>query len=175
MSSEPEYPSGRLRQRLRTMGHSKDVLLGLVLLVFSLVTLLWIIPTCVDVPQAGGMAVKPNFFPYSIAAILVLLSIALIIKGGKTVSDSQGSEEGEISPAVIIVVGLLFCTYFGIKLLGMVPAGIISVAVLIRLFNYRNWPRTILFSVVFVILLFIFFEKVAQVSIPRGWLFEDLY
>lgn len=175
MITEPTNKVGRLFQLLESKGLNRDVLLGLALLIFALVTLVWLIPFGVEVQQAGGMAVKPTFFPYGITAILVVLSLALIIKGAKAPSSVERAEDKKLSPAVLIVILVMLGTFFSLKYLGMVPSGILAVILLIRLFNYRNWPRTIIFAVVFVVLLFLFFEKIAQVDIPRGILFEDLY
>jgi hypothetical protein len=74
-----------------------------------------------------------------------------------------------------IFVGLLFAFYTGIVLFGMLPVSVVTVLVLMRIFGYRKWFRALLFSLLFVALLFLFFEKIAQVSIPRGIFFEDLY
>ena len=154
---------------------NRDVLLGVGLLIFSLVVMFWLIPSGVEVQKAGGMAVTPRFFPHGVTAILIALSIALIIKGAKAPSQAESDEGKKFSPAVVIVIVLLLVSFYGLKYLGMVPTSILAVILLVRLFNYRNWPRTIIFAIVFVVLLFLFFEKVAQVDIPRGEWFEDLY
>ena len=69
----------------------------------------------------------------------------------------------------------LFVLYFGIQWIGMVPTGILMVYFLILVFGYKRWFRALIFSIFFVVLLFLFFEKIAQVSIPRGILFDGLY
>ncbi|MEW5911368.1 MAG: tripartite tricarboxylate transporter TctB family protein [Thermodesulfobacteriota bacterium] len=156
-------------------GLNRDVILGLGLLAFSLLILLWLIPSGVEVQQAGGMAVTPTFFPYGVTAVLAVLSLALVVKGFAAPSSAESAGEKKFSLAVVIIILLLLASFYGLEYLGMVPTGILAVILLVRLFNYRNWPRTIIFAVVFVLLLFFFFEQVAQVDIPRGVWFDDLY
>lgn len=175
MAIKPADIKERLLKLLKGGRLNREVIVGLGLLVFSLLILLWLIPVGVEVRQAGGMAVTPNFFPYGVTAVLAILSLALIIKGAKAPETVERTEEKKINLAVLVIILLLLASFYGLKYLGMAPTGVLSIILLVRLFNYRNWPRTIIFAVVFVALLFFFFEKVAQVDIPRGEWFEDLY
>ncbi len=161
-------------QQIKTYGPSGDTWIGLGILAFSLVLLLWLIPYGVEVQKAGGMAVTPSFFPNMIAGILALLSLCLLISNIVRKSHAQPKHKVIDRESVIIMI-LIVGSYFGIELLGMIPAGIITLSLLIRLYNYRSWPRTIIYATVCVILLFLFFEKVAQVDLPNGYLFDYFF
>lgn len=163
------------RRFWKTRAQSRDFYLGLVLLCFAVGLLVYIIPFHVEVQFAHGMAVKPTFFPYFMSSSILFLSGLLIWKSNKTSQDATRSEDKKVSKATIVFIALLFAGYLGIFAVGMLPMGVMMVFVLVRAFGYRNWVRALVFSVVFAVLLFFFFEKIAQVSIPRGFLFEDWY
>jgi phosphatidylglycerophosphatase A len=63
----------------------------------------------------------------------------------------------------------------GVQVIGMLPASIVIMFVLMRLYGLKSWVLSIIIAVILPFLLFFFFEKVAQVPIPRGIFFEDLY
>jgi hypothetical protein len=44
-----------------------------------------------------------------------------------------------------------------------------------KTFGFRKWYWALLFSILFVLVIFFFFEKIAQVTIPRGIFLEDMY
>ena len=44
-----------------------------------------------------------------------------------------------------------------------------------RMFGYEDWKKSILIALGFIIVMFLFFEKIAGISIPRGALFNGLF
>jgi putative tricarboxylic transport membrane protein len=160
---------------LKVRARTRDFYLAIVLLIFCLVLLFYVIPFHVQDHFAKGMAVKPSFFPYGITLALLVLSLLLVYNSPKTALDVSRIEDKRITRMTFVFVGLLFACYLAIVLFGMLPASVMTVLVLMRIFGYTKWFRALIFSLIFVALLFLFFEKIAQVSIPRGIFFEDLY
>lgn len=160
-----------LRDRVR----SKDFYLAGFLLAICCVLFFYLIPYHVEVQHASGMSVKPNFFPYAVTFLLACLSIILLINSAGSSQDVTRGEDKKITGSTLLFILLLFCCYLEILIIGMVPAGILTVFIFVRIFGYRRWVWSLIFSIVFVIILFLFFEKIAHVSVPRGILFEGWY
>ena len=160
---------------IRNRARSRDFYLAIVLLAFCLVLVFYLIPYHVEIQHAKGMAVKPNFFPYAVAFLLAFLSIILFFNSHITSRYVTRGEDKKITKVTFLFMALLFGCYLEIFLIGMVPAGILTVFILVRLFGYKRWLWNLVFSILFVIILYLFFEKIAQVSVPRGILFEDWY
>jgi hypothetical protein len=154
----------------------KDLYLGLTLIAFCLLLLFWIIPTYVGEQTTGQRGLTPRFFPYCITITLASMSI-LLIYNSQRISQGEASraEDKRLTPFTIICTVLFLAYYIGVKVIGMVPTSALVLFTLVRLFGFRNWVFNILISAVFAILLFLFFEKMAQVSVPRGIVFEGLY
>jgi hypothetical protein len=174
-NTEKQYKSHPLSRFLKDRVRKRDFYLGLFVLLFSGIMIFLLIPHSVEVQHAEGMAVSPNFFPYSISYVLAFLSLLLIYNSPRTGQHQSRLEDKRFTKATLVFMSLLFVLYFGTQWIGMVPMGILTVYSLILVFGYRRWFLALIFSIVFVVLLFFFFEKIAQVSIPRGIWFDGLY
>jgi len=161
---------------LKERSHYRDFYFGVILLLFCLTTIFWLIPAQVSIGYlAHGTVVGPSFFPYAMCLTLLFLSILLIHISPETSQYITRAEDKVVSRIVIVLIIILFATYSIIPLTGMVPAGILAMFVLMQIFGFPKWYLSLGFSLVFVILLFLFLEKLAQVRIPRGILFDGLY
>ena len=158
------------KERSRT----RDFYLGLIFLAFALTLLIWLTPTYVSGPLAQShLKVRPSTFPNLISYVLVLLSVFLIYNSPKTSKDATRIEDKRFSWFMVLCIVLLFAYYVGVRIIGMLPASIVILFVLIRIYGFRSWFLSILIALIMPILLFVFFEKLAQVPIPRGILFES--
>jgi hypothetical protein len=159
------------RKRIR----NKDFYLGLVLFFFSLSLLFYLIPYHIEIMQADGMAVTPSFFPYLIDLCLLFLSLLLMMNSPRTGGNATRAEDKQANWGTLVLVALMFFYYFGMKIIGMAPMSGVVLFVLMRLFGYRKWTHAVIFSIAFTVLIYLFFEKFAQVDIPRGILFDGWY
>lgn len=159
------------RERIKT----KDFYLGLAIITFGLVIVCYLIPVHVEIMDSAGSGIKGDFFPKFIAIILLILGIALAVNSHKTSQNISRVDDKRVNWGTIGLAALLFCFYFGIEFIGMAPMGVLIVFVLMRIYGFKNWIWGAVFSILFVLFLFFFFEKLAQVDIPRGMLFEGLY
>lgn len=171
IANDQHKPNNRLRARLS----NRDSLLGLFIFAFCLCLLLILIPQQVKDPGVAGTFIKPDFFPYAIALSLTLLSLLLVFFGYKTSRDSNRSDDKRITKSTFICVTLLGVALSAIRWVGMAPVGWVAMYILMNLFGFKNKKTALLISLGFTVVLFLFFDKVASVSIPRGTLFEDLY
>lgn len=164
------------RKFLKERDRAKDFYLGLILLAFALTLLLWLTPSYVSGPLAQShLMVRPSTFPNLITYVLVLLAILLMYNSPRTIRDTTRIEDKRFSWFMILCLSILFAYYLGVLVIGMLPASIVVLFVLMRIYGFRNWFLSILFALVLPFLLFVFFEKLAQVPIPRGILFEGWY
>ena len=155
---------------------ARDFYLGLVLLVFALTLFFWLIPSYVSSPPAQSyLKVRPTTFPNLITYMLALLAVLLMYNSPRSSKDTTRIEDKQFSWFMILCLSILFVYYLGVCIIGMLPASIIVLFALMRLYGFKNWFLSILLSLVLPFFLFIFFEKLAQVSIPRGILFEGWY
>ncbi len=164
-----------LRQFLNDRKKTKDFYLGIFLFVFSLVLTFWLIPFHVETMEGSQDSVKASFFPYSITFVLALLSMLLVYYSPQTSHHATRAGDKRVTIVTITCIAILFIFYYGIRMIGMVPMSILSLFVLMRIYGFQKWYWALPFSVAFVLLIFFFFEKIAQVSIPRGILFEGLF
>lgn len=154
---------------------NKDSQLGLGLFLFSLCLIFILIPLEVKDPKVPGTFIKPDFFPYLITLALTLLSILLIFFGYKTSSDASRSDDKRITKGTVICIITLALSIGAIKWVGMLPVGIMVVFILMHLFGLKNKILAVVVSFGFNIAIFLFFDKVASISIPRGTIFEKLF
>lgn len=134
----------------------------------------WLIPF--HIGGYGATRLSARFFPFCITIVLCLLSIILLYKSSRNSGDEVSrSEDKQFNWFTIFCILILFAYYFGIMFIGMVPASILVLFVLVQLFGLRQWLLATLISTIFVIILFLFFDKIAHIDIPRGLLFEGWY
>jgi cytochrome c biogenesis factor len=164
-----------LRQFLNKRAKTKDFYLSIFLLAFSLVLIFWLIPFHVETMEGPQVSVKANFFPYSVTFLLAFLSILLLYYCPQTSHHSTRADDKRVTFITIGCIAILFVTFYGIRIIGMVPMSILSLFVLMRIFGFQKWYWALPFSIAFVLLIFLFFEKIAQVTIPRGVLFEGWF
>ena len=154
----------------------RDLLLACGVLAFSLALICWLIPDCVAGYTTGKHGLSPQFFPYLIAGTLGLLGLILLIKTLRPGSrEKMRAEKQRPSAVTFACIIIFFAYYFGVILIGLVPASFLALMALMRLFGFQSWPKVFIFSASLVFLLFLFFEKVAQVPAPRGVFFDGWY
>lgn len=163
-----ETPDSKLPKR--------DLILACGVLAFSLALIFWLIPDYVADYTTGKHGLSPQFFPYMIAGALGLLGLILLIRTLRPGPKEKMRAESQRPSAVTFVcIIIFFAYYFGVIFIGLVPSSFLALAALMRLFGSQSWAKVFIFSACLVLLLFLFFEKVAQVPAPRGMLFDGWY
>jgi cation transport ATPase len=160
------------RDRL-SVRHRHDLYLGLIVSIFALILMLWLIPGFVSDYATGEQGLSPRFFPYLIAFMMVLLSAILIYKA--LGSDADRIKEEKSRPfdlSTLICIGVFIAYQQAISIIGFIPASFMALVSLMMLYGFRNWITIGIFSALLISVLSFFFEKVAQVPLPRGLLFD---
>lgn len=154
----------------------RDIYLSIGVALFSLILISWLIPGFVSDYTTGGRGLSPRFFPYLIAIILALLSLLLLYKNLRQTAGPVEPGKGKVidRSTIICIVFFLVCQQ-SIAFIGLIPASFITLIVLMFLYGFRNWLTIGAFSIILIVVLSMFFEKVALVPLPRGSIFESLF
>ncbi len=109
----------------------------------------------------------PGFFPALIAAVLVLLSLFLMIKGGK-----EESEEDAVSAPAIIRMLVLFAAlvayFLLLEYLGFVVVSFLLMFFLFLWVGRQRWYVAFLSAVACIGLAYVLFDILLKSNLPRG-------
>jgi putative tricarboxylic transport membrane protein len=151
----------------------KDFYLGLLISIFSLVLTFWLIPSFVSGYATGEHGLSPRFFPYLVSLAMLLLSAILMFKALRPSAEPIKKEPSRrLEPSAVICIAVFIAYQQAIAYIGFIPASFLALISLMILYGFRNWIMIVIFSAALIAILSFFFEKVAQVPLPRGLLFE---
>jgi putative tricarboxylic transport membrane protein len=123
-------------------------------------------------PSEGGYArIGPNVIPAGVAAGIIALGLWLSFEaftGGWRKRPEHG-EVFERNPFLWVSAGLLAQMAL-IGWAGFVVAGTVLFACVARGFANRGWARNVAVGLVLSLLIYLFFVKLLNVSLPAGWL-----
>jgi putative tricarboxylic transport membrane protein len=152
---------------------NKSVVAGIILMVFSIVTLAFIIPTQIKTVEIYSQEMSPRFFPNLAMVILLILSVILIVtklmipQAEDDVKPFRRKELFQASGA-IIVMGL--CVFL-IETIGYFLCTTGALVGLMLYLGSRNWKALIIAAIVLPIFIYLLFEKGLNLELPRGVLF----
>ena len=158
---------------------NKDLLAGIVFLVFGLVTLALLIPYGIQQPPSVQyQALSPSYWPNIVAVAIAALGLALIVTsllagGPKQPLDTQAGtannkDRGWLQLRPFAALAVCFALYFGLEPLGFVLTTAIAVALLMILAGEHRPHVIIVVALVLPFALHLFFTKAASVPIPMG-------
>ncbi|RLA79817.1 MAG: hypothetical protein DRG33_03405 [Deltaproteobacteria bacterium] len=148
------------------MRFNYDRLIALILFLFSVALYFFIIPWGVEGAGEGGTGLSPDFMPRWIAVALASLSLLHFF-----VARGEGKGVRLFHQRVLISIAL-FVLYIAITpLLGYLVASVLIMAVYLLHFGVRRWHTVVLLSILFPVVLYLFFAKVMLVVLPKGSLF----
>ncbi len=143
---------------------------GAVLLLGAAIFLL--IPFQVEKPLGVESRTPPSFLPRVISFCLILTGGGMLVQAWtrSPLSPPSLPLRGE-GPRVLLSVGLLALYAFLFPRLGFVASSVLALGGFAYLFGARSFPK-ILFSMVLVPLgIWLFFEVLFAIPLPRGFLF----
>jgi hypothetical protein len=158
---------------------NRDAYLAAVLLSFSLILYFIIIPLEVPNPKYFvSKTMPPDFFPRCITVVLGILSSVLLIQRVKRIPSEKGNEidkmdadqKGFLRHAVAAF--LFFFYVLSIYWIGWIISTGLALPGLMVYFGARRWFIVILLTVLVPIILYLFFEKIVQVPLPKGMFFR---
>ena len=158
---------------------NKDLLAGIVFLVFGVLTLTVLIPFGVQQPDSVQyQALSPSYWPNIVAVAIAALGLALIVAsvlngdankpGVETVTATDRNTPRWLSLRPFAALAICFALYFGLEPLGFVLTTAIAVALLMILAGEHRPVVIIAVAVIIPFGLHLFFTKAASVPIPMG-------
>jgi len=143
-----------------------DQKFGLALLIFCLVFWFFVIPT-----QVAGM--REAIYPQSIIIWIAISSVLLILKSWKGASKKilhkSQNEKGIVR--VIAIATLCLVYILMINFLGFFISSFVFLVILMLSFGIRDWKILITIPIIFLLFLYILFEKLLVFPLPKGIIF----
>ena len=144
-----------------------DIISGVVLVIFGLVTVFVIIPDQISGSSVYGIA--PDVFPLTL--IWTLIVFALLLLGNRLLSARPAQDDDSIADIKWGFIGLaslyLISSFLMIKYLGFIPGGIYTVGVLmLAMGEYHHKLRLILVSLLAPVLIMLTFRYIFIIILP---------
>ncbi len=155
---------------------SKNLVVGLIFLVFSIIFYFFIIPT--QIQESSGMpaALSPSLFCRISLIFLMLLSLILIVISQHQTETAESRQELEeenrgnnIRGLVSVSVAILYIVL--ISTLGFFTSTTLVVLFFTLYFGSRNWKLITLTLVILLPFIYLLFVKGLNVVLPSGLLF----
>jgi putative tricarboxylic transport membrane protein len=146
---------------------TKDIYTGIFLLLFAGAIFVLILQSP-SPPESSGPS--PFFLPAITALVIGGLSLALIIQSLRP-SDKKAAPPGgkRMWNRLIWIVLWCFLYAFTIEKLGyLLSTGVVTLA-LLAYFNRRRWVLNVVFSLVTPLSIYILFDTLLKVPLPKGW------
>ena len=154
----------------------KDIYLGITVLLFSLILIFWLIPNFVNDFAVDDKGLNSRFFPYLVTLGMAFLSIILVMNALKPSKEDVKKEKKRVIDLSTILCIALFIVYQqAIAIIGLIPASFLALISLMLLYGFRSRVTILIYSTLLTLFLSFFFEKVAQVPLPRGIFYEWLF
>lgn len=155
------------------MFSNQNLLAGLVLLIFGLLTLGVLIPYGVQQPpsvqyQALSPSYWPNIVAVAICAIGIALSVSAAMTGGPEIAEAKEPGSAWLALRPFVALAICFALYFGLEPLGFVLTCTIALAALMVLAGEHRPHIVAPVALIVPLSLHLFFTKAASVPIPMG-------
>lgn len=155
----------------------KTAVTGLVLLTLSLVVYFFIIPSQIEEPPAGPLAMSPSLFCQVSAGLLIFLSLLLTATGVFARERSATGEGPATSKAdeidhkkVFVTIGATVLYLFMFETVGFFVSTAALMLFLMVYYGNRNWAHVLGIMVVILVFIYLLFVMGLKVVLPEGML-----
>ena len=142
-----------------------DIGMATALILFSV--LVFVLSSGYPIPKSG---LPVNAFPRILAGIMLVLSGALIVTAVRNRATRplcfKGFTKGP--KLIMVVTGILIGYILILKYMGFLLSSMLFMMMMLRLFGERRKGVLILLPAGFVAALYIIFQKLAMVPLPKG-------
>lgn len=157
------------------MRRNTDLKYAVVCILFSLIFLLWLIPTYTPKSSITGdisSAALPS------AMMLVILFCGIVMLGNSLMAKKEdaGKEQEETEPVhwirLLAVIVLVFVYLMALNKIGFYVTTAVALPITLKYFNQsmRLW-KIILGTLVLLVFVYVLFEMGLSVKMPRGFFF----
>lgn len=164
-------------QKIKNKITKKDLLTGLIFLVFAILMLAVIIPYAVPVSFVPPGQISPRFLPEVLTgAILVfsalLLLLPLLKKPAPPVKAPVSEEESAAENATFLKIApflsiaVIIISYLLLIWFGFIACSIFSMAAIMFAFGERNIPKLVIVSLIITALVWLFAVKLLNIPLP---------
>jgi hypothetical protein len=143
---------------------------GMVLLIGA--TILFLIPSQVEKPLGVESRTPPSFLPRVISVCLLLTGGGMLLRAASRPSPSpSGHPAKEGLARILLSVGLLALYAFLFPRLGFMASSVLAMGGFAYLFGARSRSKIILSMALVPLGVWLFFEVLFAIPLPRGVLF----
>jgi putative tricarboxylic transport membrane protein len=153
-----------------TKNKPTDGIIGIGLFIFSVLMYFIIIPNQIADVSYGAGSLLPAFFPKVAIGMIGVLSIFLIVQG--FCFKLQGEQSLSFGPKALSIILFLIGYAIGIEIIGYLAATGIFLFALMLYLSREGWLKYIVVTAIFLAANYLFFEKMLQLVLPRGYLFQ---
>jgi putative tricarboxylic transport membrane protein len=109
----------------------------------------------------------PGFFPNLVAVLMIILSLLLIIPGGKREDDGNPFTLNATTRIAVILAALTIYS-FALEPLGFLVTSFLLMACLFKVYGNERWPLAVLYSLIGVVASYALFEVALKGNLPKG-------
>ena len=151
-----------------------EIMIGLSVIAMSALTLFWLIPSYVALPQRPPLrALAPSFWPKIVSWTMFLCGVAMTLRAAMTdpPPDAIVDDQSLSSKELLRLAGLaliLAVVYFTLPIFGMVWVCMVAFILMVLMTGRKYLLVGIVVGVMLPLALYFFFSKVAGAAIPQG-------
>jgi len=142
-----------------------DTYFGIGLFIFSSIMYFFILPKQIKLLTYGMYGLSPFVFPKIALSGIMFLSVVLMIN---SVWKPKERQYGKTVNKSWIIMFFLIGYLFLIDLIGFLVASSVFLFALMMYLDRKKWLKYILVIFFFVLINYVFFEKMLKVMLPRG-------
>lgn len=149
-----------------------DLKLGVGLVLFCLVTLVFIIPA-----QVGPLNEEASLMPVLITLIIMLLSLNLCFLAWRGIEAAPGVEHQSNGSrrGILFGVTLTMIAYAWLfEAIGFISVSLLIIVILFLIFGIRKISHIAAISIITISILYISFEKLLNAPLPLGTVLEAI-
>ena len=149
------------------MEEKKDIIFGIIFIIFSIINYLVIIPLYVKGKALYGL--DPNFFPKILTILFGIFSLALIISRWHYVSihhiniNKKTREIKKVNYKIFYLIIIFIFYIVTFKHFGFLWATPVTLALLMFCFGCRNFKSILFYCLIITLSLFCLFEKILKI------------
>jgi putative tricarboxylic transport membrane protein len=153
----------------------KNAATGLFLLTFSLFVYFFILPSQIEEPPAGPLALSPSLFCKVSAGLMIFLSILLTAAGvfrkreGAIEDGTSATKMGDMDlKKLFVTIGATALYIFMFEMIGYFVSTAAFMLFLMVFYGHRKWTHVISVTAIILSFIYVLFVMGLKVVLPEG-------